>query len=95
VPLLELAHATYGEQPPAAVLGPGGGIQIVERPGEWLLRVPAPGVVRQDVAVELLDNEQLSVSFGPQRRVFRVPAGPPERPVAAALRDMWLEVVVG
>jgi arsenite-transporting ATPase len=94
-PLLQLARATYGEQPPAAVLGPGGGVQIVERPGQWTLRVPAPGVVKQDVGVELLDNEQLSVSFGPHRRVFRVPAGPPDRPVAAALRDMWLEVVVG
>jgi hypothetical protein len=52
-------------------------------------------VVKQDVAVELLDNEQLSVSFGPHRRMFHVPAGRPERPIAAALRAMWLEVVVG
>jgi arsenite-transporting ATPase len=93
--LLQLARATYGERPPADVLGPSGGIEIDERPGQWTLRVPAPGVVKQDVAVELLDNEQLSVSFGPHRRMFHVPAGRPERPIAAALRDMWLEVVVG
>jgi arsenite-transporting ATPase len=94
-PLLELAQATYGEHRAVDVLGPGGDIEIVERTAGWVLRVPAPGVVKQDVSVELIHDEQLSVSFGPHRRVFRVPQGPPDRPVTATLRDMWLEVLVG